>query len=170
MLWIHHSNANTILSAYYANADYAIPTDGVYKTATYSTMTATTRSSATATDATTSATSPTATPSPTPTPDPGLSTGAKAGIGIGVALGIIIIGAAAAFLWMRRRKTLKIEREKPAVSSYLQYSGVPQGEPKSQQPTTYYRSSELPSEDARTELDSQPYGAGNKPSHHEMQG
>ncbi|KAL8912852.1 MAG: hypothetical protein Q9171_002230 [Xanthocarpia ochracea] len=159
--------AKADLSSYYALAGLTIPTDGVYKTATATTSTsATATTSSTSTSPTTTVTSgPTsARPDPTPTPSSGLSTGAKAGIGAGAAVGVLVIAAAAIFLWMRRRRTLRHEREKPELFSYPQYSGVPQGHVAELGPTMgdYYKSSELPNEAMRMELDAQTCGPGSK--------
>ncbi|KAL8924730.1 MAG: hypothetical protein Q9172_002548 [Xanthocarpia lactea] len=161
--------AKADLSSYYALAGLTIPTDGVYRTATATTSTsATTTSSSTSSSPTTTITSgPTsAGPDPTPTPSSsGLSTGAKAGIGAGAAAGVLIVAAAAIFLWMRRRRTLRHETEKPGLFGYPQYSGVPQGHVAELGPTVgdYYKSSsELPNDAARMELDSQTCGPGVK--------
>ncbi|KAL9014798.1 MAG: hypothetical protein Q9173_000552 [Seirophora scorigena] len=94
----------------YSAAGYTIPTDGVYKTAIYSTYTAFTRSTLGPQPPTTSPTTPpAATLAPTPGPSTGLNSGAKAGIGIGfgVAVGAYAIASLAAFFWMRRRKALQ---------------------------------------------------------------
>ncbi|KAI4256819.1 MAG: hypothetical protein L6R42_006010 [Xanthoria sp. 1 TBL-2021] len=156
------------LSSYYALAGYTIPTDGVYKTATA----ASTSSSSTATaDSTTTsaAAGPSAVSSPEPAPSSGLSTGAKAGIGVGIAAAVLILAAAGIFLWMRRRRTVRNDREKPDLPNSQQYSAVPQepGPGQEQHMDNYYKTSELPDEPVRMELDSRPYGAGNKPT--EMQ-
>ncbi|KAL8766689.1 MAG: hypothetical protein Q9209_006619 [Squamulea sp. 1 TL-2023] len=171
---INYQNAEVIptakaeLSSYYALAGFTIPTDGVYKAAISSTSTSSTSttssSSSTATVAsatTSSGTGPTAVSVTTPAPSSGLSIGAKAGIGAGIAAGVLIVAATAIFLWIRRRKNLKTERETPAMSSYLQYGG---GTPPRHERAMgrYYKSSELPGEGERTELDSQSYEAGIK--------
>lgn len=162
------SNTNITFLAYYALAGYTIPTDGVYKTATAASTSSS--STTTAESATTSAAAgPSALSSPEPDPSSGLSTGAKAGIGVGIAAAVLILAAAGIFLWMRRRKTVPNDREKPELPNSHQYSGVPQ-EPEpgqEQNMDNYYKTSELPDEPARMELDSRPYGAGNKPT--EMQ-
>ncbi|KAL8691458.1 MAG: hypothetical protein Q9218_003322 [Villophora microphyllina] len=146
---------------YYASAGYTIPTNGVYKTATLSTLTATTRSNpASAAGATTTPT-PTSTPTPSPIPasSSGLSSGAKAGIGVGAAVGALAIIGIAGFLWMRRRKTLR--RDGAAIDGAgaggygtggMQYQGVPSHEP---QHGEYYFKSEMPTEPASAEMDTQ---------------
>ncbi|KAL8681057.1 MAG: hypothetical protein Q9186_002769 [Xanthomendoza sp. 1 TL-2023] len=165
-----HTDTNTqnVFPAYYASVGYTIPTDGVYKTETYSTATATTRSSSSITAAGATSTANPAPVSSTPAPSTGLSTGAKAGIGVGVALGVLILAAAAVLLWMRRRKTVNGEREK---QNYGRYSGVsqdPSGPHQQQQTTDFYKSSELGEGQPTMELDSRPYGGGNA-ARHEMQ-
>ncbi|KAI4206398.1 MAG: hypothetical protein LQ346_001107 [Caloplaca aetnensis] len=118
---------------YYSSANLVIPTDGVYKTATYSTYTATTRSipaSQAAQTASTSAPTPTVTPAPAPTPtstsSSDLSSGAKAGIGIGAAAGALAIAGLAIFFWMRRRKTLQRRSTDTNIApKHNEYQGVP---------------------------------------------
>ncbi|KAL8858386.1 MAG: hypothetical protein Q9178_005067 [Gyalolechia marmorata] len=163
--------AKADLSSYYALAGLTIPTDGVYKTATAttSTFTAATSSSPSTSPTTTVARPNTSTdPSPPPTPSSGLSTGAKAGIGAGAAVGVLIIAAAAIFLWIRRRRrrTLPHETEKPELFGYPQYSGVPQGHQVAELGPAgdFYKSSELPDDAVRIELDSQTCGPGSKKS------
>ncbi|KAL8698534.1 MAG: hypothetical protein Q9201_006518 [Fulgogasparrea decipioides] len=157
----YHNNAKipdaaADLADYYASAGYTVPTNGVYKTATYPTLTATTR--LTATSATSATTTPTATgspasPSTTSMPSPGLGSGAKAGIGIGAAIGALAITGIAVFLWMRRRRNLN--RMDNAAGAYgsggIQYSGIPSHEPP---PNNTLFKSEMPSDHARVEMDS----------------
>lgn len=65
---------------------------------------------------------------------------------------------------MRRRSTKKEEREK------VGYTGVPQdARQRQQQPTSYYKSSELGDGQPTVELDSRPSG-GEGGARHEMQG
>ncbi|CAL8578007.1 hypothetical protein XPA_003809 [Xanthoria parietina] len=157
--------AKADLSSYYALAGYTIPTDGVYKKA--SATSTSSSSTATADSATTSAAAgPSAAPSPESDPSSGLSTGAKAGIGIGVAAAVLILAGAGVFLWMRRRKTVRNDREKPELPNYHHYSGVPQEAPPGQEHhmDNYYKTTELPHEPARMELDSRPHEPRNKPS------
>ncbi|KAI4151768.1 MAG: hypothetical protein L6R39_001957 [Caloplaca ligustica] len=134
------------LTSYYASAGQTIPTDGVYKTSTYSTYTTTMRTTDAATTGPTTTPSPTSSPSPTPSPSSGLSNGAKAGTGIGVTVGAIVIALTAYFLWMRRRKAIKKNADAPA-SAYRDYSGVPQ------EPTLIYSKSELPTDSQVIEMD-----------------
>ncbi|CAO1602566.1 hypothetical protein XANCAGTX0491_006174 [Xanthoria calcicola] len=127
--------------------------------------------SSTANSATTSAAAgPSAAPSPESDPSSGLGTGAKAGIGVGVAAAVLILAGAGVFLWMRRRKTVRNDREKPELPNYQHYSGVPQEAPSGQEHhmDKYYMTTELPHEPARMELDSRSHEPRNKPS--EMQG
>ncbi|KAL8999627.1 MAG: hypothetical protein Q9169_001587 [Polycauliona sp. 2 TL-2023] len=152
-------------SSYYALAGLTIPTDGVYKPVGAA---ATTSESTTAAGFTVSAV-PAEVSAPPPPPSEessGLSTGAKAGIGIGVAVAVLAVLGAAIFFFIRRRKNLKNkDREQPSMSNYPQYSNVPQdlgpggGDPSV---TEYYKSSELPNEPARMELDSTEYTGNNK--------
>ena len=82
---------------------------------TASTSSATTSSSSSSSSSTPSPSSSTtsalpsntASPSPTSTPSSGISSGAKAGIGIGVAVGAIAILGAIAWLFWRKRKTMR---------------------------------------------------------------
>ncbi|KAI4278604.1 MAG: hypothetical protein L6R38_005198 [Xanthoria sp. 2 TBL-2021] len=162
------SDTNIAFLAYYALAGYTIPTDGVYKTATAASTSSS--STASADSATTSAAAgPSAVTSPEPAPSSSLSTGAKAGIGVGIAAAVLILAATGIFLWMHRCKTVPNDREKPDLPNYQQYSGVPQelGPGQEQNMDNYYKTSELPDEPARMELDSRPYKGGNKPT--EMQ-
>lgn len=159
------SNTHITFLAYYALAGYTIPTDGVYKKA--SATSTSSSSTATADSATTSAAAgPSAAASPESDPSSGLSTGAKAGIGIGVAAAVLILAGAGVFLWMRRRKTVRNDREKPELPNYQHYSGVPQEAPPGQEHhmDNYYKTTELPHEPARMELDSRPHEPRNKPS------
>ncbi|KAL8674293.1 MAG: hypothetical protein Q9168_001286 [Polycauliona sp. 1 TL-2023] len=161
--------AKADLSSYYADAGLTIPTDGVYK-AVGATSTSGSPSSAATGAITAAPAQKSATPPPSDQSDTssGLSTGAKAGIGIGVALGVLALAGAAIFFFffMRKRKSRKnndaAEREQPPMSNYPQYSNVPQelGPGADQSVTGYYKTSELPDEPARMELDSsQEYGA-----------
>ncbi|KAL8731653.1 MAG: hypothetical protein Q9181_004240 [Wetmoreana brouardii] len=171
----YHNNARipdavADLTDYYASAGYTVPTDGVYKTATYPTLTATTRS--TAALATGATTTPTATGSPasasaTSTPSSGLGSGAKAGIGIGAAVGALAIIGIGVFLWMRRRRNLN--RTDNAAGAYgsggIQYSGIPSHEPP---PSNTIFKSELPSDHVTVEMDSVSPSQDRRT--HEMQG
>ncbi|KAL8637251.1 MAG: hypothetical protein Q9228_005460 [Teloschistes exilis] len=181
----YHNNAvipkaSTDLSEYYASAGYTIPTNGVYKTATSSTLTATTRSSPTS--AAGAITTPTSASTPTPSPTPassGLSSGAKAGIGVGAAVAVIALIAIATFLWLRRKRHLRKAHTAgglgPGPGGYgrggVQYQGVsaqelmPHG---SGQPGVHYFKSEMPSDSARVEMDTVSPTVGRKT--HEMQG
>ncbi len=117
---------------YYSSANLVIPTDGVYKTATYSTYTATTRSTSASqavqsgpTSAPTPAEMPTSAPTPAPTPSSDLSSSAKAGIGIGAAVGALAIAGLAIFFSMRRRKTLRRRSTDTNIAlKHSEYEGV----------------------------------------------
>ncbi|KAI4241575.1 MAG: hypothetical protein LQ352_007420 [Teloschistes flavicans] len=168
------------LPDYYASAGYTIPTNGVYQTATYSTFTATTRSSPiSAAGATTTPTQP-STPTPSPTPaTSSLSSGAKAGIGVGAAVAVIALIGIAIFLWMRRKKHLRradaVGGMGPGAGGYghsgVRYQGVPAQNPMlhgSGQPGGHYFKSEMPSDSARLEMDTESPTVGRRT--HEMQG
>ncbi|KAL8899760.1 MAG: hypothetical protein Q9207_006031 [Kuettlingeria erythrocarpa] len=131
-------DAASDLPDYYSSANLVIPTDGVYKTATYSTYTATTRSIPAASQAAqtplTLAPTPAVTPAPAPTPAPtpapasssDLSSGAKAGIGIGAAAGALAIAGLAIIFWTRRRKTLQRRSTDTNIApKHNEYQGLP---------------------------------------------
>lgn len=158
---------------YYSSANLVIPTDGVYKTATYSTNTATTRSTLAPQAATPS---PTVTPSPavtptataTPTPSSGLSSGAvQAAIVIGAAGGVLALVGLAIFFWMRRRKTLQRRSTDTDIPlRHNEYYGVPW---KEEPATVNGYKGELP---ADAGVQRQELSGENEPKRqtHEMQG